>query len=500
MKKLQTTALLTAIGAFAVAVQAEPAWNYTFDTAADDNMLALTNTYWHADSIDASSEVVALAGSEYEEGAPDTVSGNVLKLATDAADFTFSPEGGVDGSGADEVLVDADVYFVGSDSAPAIEAGTVQAALYLAVPEDPDDPEAEAPTLKLYASDPATQLDGWISLNAEIADKSWHHVQVRINYNANIPLVRVLIDGVEATQTGENTPQLASYSIAKWGETKTLNSVAFRGTGAVDNFVGETYVSARYNFVEEIYVDGALSEAYTNESVAAGTVAASSSGNFPAFAKFVNEKAIDHVDVYDFTSGGYTTYTGFVYDGDIVTELPAGFPGEIGEEDPFGDTPISFSVSTDAAEGAADGSSFVMVKVFYGAAEPPPVEEDFPAEWNVPADAPAAVTDAFKTWKAAQGDADLSTEAAAKAFLLGVNVGDELPDLEITSISIVNGKVVVEGDVANCNGVVYLRAADTLAGLPSGEAVSLDADVSDEATAKFFKICVGFAMPASDPE
>ncbi len=502
MNKLQTTALLSAIGAFAVAVQAEPAWNYTFDTAADDSMEALTNTYWHAESIDAASEIVALTGSEYEEGAPDAVTGNVLKLATDAADFTFTPSEAVDGAAADEVLVDADVYFVGSDTAPAIEAGTVQTALYLDVPEeDPDSLEPVVPTLKLYASDARTGLDGWISLtnnNVSIEDKSWHHVQVRIDYNANHTLVRVLIDGVEATPSGEDTPNLASYD--NWDDAKTLNSVAFRGTGAVDNFVGDTFVSARYNFAEEIYVDDQLSGAYTNELVAPGTVAASGSGAFPEFAKTVDSKKIDHVDVYDFTSGAYTTYTGFVYEGDVITALPAGFPGEIGEEDPFGDIPVSFSIATDGADGE-DGSTYVMIKIYYGESTPPQPEEGFPAEWNVPADVSQAVADNFAIWKAAQGQADITTDAAAKAFLLGVDVGDELPDLEITAISIdADGNVTVEGDVDACNGVVYIRKSETLEGLPTGEAVALDAVITDEPDTQFFKLCVDFTMPAAKPE
>lgn len=500
MNKLQTTALLSAIGAFAVAVQAEPAWNYTFDTAADNNMLSLTTSVWHAESVDASSEIVALTGSEYEEGAPAAVTGNILKLATDAADFTFTPEDGLDGSGADEVLVDADVYFVGSDSAPAIEAGTVQAALYLDVPEAEND-EPVTPVLKLYASDSKTGSDGWIALtnnNVSVADKSWHHVQVRIDYKAQHKFVRVLIDGVEATPSGEDTPKLASYSTT-WADVTELSSVAFRGTGAVDNFSGDTYVSARYNFVEEIYVAGDLDGAYTNALVAKGTAVASASGVFPEFEMTKDNKEITSVDVYDFTLGGYTNYTGFVYVEGELTAIPAGFPGALDLSDPV-EPVLTFNVPTDGADGA-DGSTYVMIKIYYGEYTPPePPEEGFPAEWNVPANVSQAVADAFATWKAAQGQADITTDAAAQAFLLGVDVGDELPDVEITSISIVNGAVVVEGDVDDFNGVVYIRKSTTLEGLPTGTPVALDAEISDEPDAQFFKLCVDFTMPVPDPD
>lgn len=301
IRKLTTA--LAVMGAFVLTSSAattttNTAWNIDFEGLRNPsyergNFAALTNqvtwtwgeggtAYARFASVDGDrsclsglTEYNATNGweSAYPTGCAPT--SDILELNTSGTDLQFNlvQSNSNDtpapvGEFGTSVLVDADVYFVGAESEPNVaDDTTLQAALYLmceTAQEDGDGytaGEVTNTTLRVWTYDGYGTKNVWRALShpsVKVEDGSWHHVQVVMDYTGSIPEVKVLIDGYAMQDAeGATSFQISNYSNFSDNGAKHLNSVSFRGTGAVDNFVGTTLTttSEKYEFSVASFVN-----------------------------------------------------------------------------------------------------------------------------------------------------------------------------------------------------------------------------------------------------
>lgn len=223
-----------------------------------------------------------------------------LKLDTQGNDFTWTPD-----NPAENIisLVDADLYLVGSDSPPDAadfdptnSADRVQTAIFLRNFTDEDSGETTNSVLCVYVSDDDTGDSYWQPLEGramtptnDIVDNNWYHIQVMVDH-AGSQRVSVFVDGIQMHARGDATT--VDWSIANKGAVvqngKKISSVSFRGTGAVDNFVGSTLVEDTEDvvFKAEVYMDGVLqAEGLTGNTTRSklGVAGRNQVVNFPQF-------------------------------------------------------------------------------------------------------------------------------------------------------------------------------------------------------------------------
>lgn len=288
-----------------------------------------------------SNEIACLGGLS---AAPE----NVLALSTEGNDLTFAPTNATAVSGV--TVVDADVFFVGSESAPSNLGNDVQFAMFLQVPEDGGDN-----AVMVYVN-PEQEDAEWVALpnTSGIADKTWHHVQVKINYgDANGNKVEVLIDGSVKSPSG-------GYTTANGATTlHSLSSVSFRGTGAVDNFAGgwETVDPLPlHTFTASAYVDGVLDP--TVEIAAVEGIQAGTDASFEV-ARTVGTKTIAKIVVKGFESASDTEYT-VTDDGTDFTVTPSGLAVDSSDS-----SVVFITVPTDDAATTGAAQTYPALEVWY---------------------------------------------------------------------------------------------------------------------------------------
>lgn len=264
-----------------------------------------------------SNEIACLGGLS---AAPE----NVLALSTEGNDLTFAPTNATAVSGV--TVVDADVFFVGSESAPSNLGNDVQFAMFLQVPED-----GSANAVMVYVRDQGNA--GWVALDgtSNIADKTWHHVQVKIDYSVGTGRsVNVLIDGSDKTPEG-------GLVIANGATSATgLTSVSFRGTGAVDNFAGgwETDDPASaYSYTAKAFVDGVENATVAAEFNVSGaqSVTVGDPAMFLVPRKVDTTKTITKIVVNDLTGGASNVVYTVTDDGTTFSFTPTGLSAEVAE-------------------------------------------------------------------------------------------------------------------------------------------------------------------------
>ncbi len=182
-----------------------------------------------------------------------------LRLDTQGNDLTWAPAETTNGV---VTLVDADLYLVGSDSAPTdFDANNdVQAAIYLMNQVDDDTQETTNSLLCLYVYNTATLSNVWVELDGvEVEDNSWAHIQVKVDHtDSSQPMVSVKVNDTQmyafGNATATNWPAANNSTAQTAGK---ISSVAFRGTGAIDNFVGKTVVEEEefYTFTAQVLLD-----------------------------------------------------------------------------------------------------------------------------------------------------------------------------------------------------------------------------------------------------
>ncbi len=265
MKTLQWAAAALAVGALALPARAETTttnnwWNVTFEPGSFQEgfpgltvgeLGTLTNDESQAHVIQpyASGVWSMIDGDESyvtNEFNPTNLPAGefgrdyCIKLDTQGNDLTWTPTGTLAGV---SYLVDADLYLVGSDSAPDASDfdadSDVQAAIYLKNETNEETGETTNSVLCVYVEDVAGR-SYWQELKGvELEDNSWAHVQVLVNRSGADPLVSVFVNGTQMSARDGNALSWLTANKATSGANGKVNSVAFRGTGAVDNFAGK---------------------------------------------------------------------------------------------------------------------------------------------------------------------------------------------------------------------------------------------------------------------
>ena len=289
MKTLQWAAAALAVGALALPARAETTttnnwWNVTFEPGSFQEgfpgltvgeLGTLTNDESQAHVIQpyASGVWSMIDGDESyvtNEYNPTNLllvgefgQDYCIKLDTQGNDLTWTPTGTVAGL---SYLVDADLYLVGSDSAPDASDfdadSDVQAAIYLKNETNEDTGETTNSVLCVYVEDVAGR-SYWQELKGvELEDNSWAHVQVLVNRSGTDPLVSVFVNGTQMSARDGDALSWLTANKATSGANGKVNSVAFRGTGAVDNFAGKSLETSysSYDFTAEVYMNDTLQE------------------------------------------------------------------------------------------------------------------------------------------------------------------------------------------------------------------------------------------------
>lgn len=358
MKHLNLAFAGVVAGSLALSAQAGVStwWSEDFSDYSLD-IQAMTNDYtkgtWTMAAGDGSTLKASYSNQVECLGGLSAAPENVLALSTEGNDLKFEPTPATAVSSV--TVVDADVFFVGSESAPSFTDTDIQFAMYLQVPED-----GSANAVMVYVRDQGNA--GWVALDgtSTIADKTWHHVQVKIDYSVGTGRsVNVIIDGSDKTPEG-------GLVIANGATSATgLTSVSFRGTGAVDNFAGgwETVDPLPlHTFTASAYVDGVLDQ--TVEIAAAEDIQAGTDASFEV-ARTVGTKTIAKIVVKGFESASDTEYT-VTDDGTDFTVTPSGL--DVDATDP---SVVFINVPTDDAATTGAAQTYPALEVWYATPAPP---------------------------------------------------------------------------------------------------------------------------------
>ena len=207
MKKTIAVAAIAAMTSVMAAV-ATPWWSIDF------------NSYEEGAKVSASTETQGTWTQQDDD--LSVVTSQSLSLNTQGKDLLWTPNAPAESY--DSVILDADVKFVASDVEPTPD-NSMQTAIYLKATDDGD-------VLCVYQN----TADGaaWEAKDAfTIADGDTKHVTITIDYSDETPMVTLTI--------GDTSVE---YPVANVAD--KVSSVAFRGTGVVDNFKAQTSVNVTY--------------------------------------------------------------------------------------------------------------------------------------------------------------------------------------------------------------------------------------------------------------
>jgi hypothetical protein len=440
MKTLRYAAMALAVsGVFSLGAKAESTtndwWNVDFQALAeyvpdqpDIGMTVLTNK-----DVEAAGALVTtqtwMSGVWYTLDGDETTVTNeynptntykafgfdtCLKLDTQGNDLTWVPTNGVEDitwTPASPTppnsyptitnvatVIDADLYLVGSDSAPDVgdfdAAHDVQAAVYLKNETDEDSGETTNSVLCVYVWD-ATLNDGdgantWQELKGvELEDNAWARVQVIVDHSKPSPEVKVYVNGTQMTARNGDADHWTAANFTTAADAKRVTSVSFRGTGAVDNFVGRyvetTYDS--YNFTAQVYMNGSPVAEGSIGNVSRVAYAEAGEGKSVTFANFFqddlsiewpedeDEDPIFHVSYYlskiefvNFATGVTRTFN---YSYSNFRVVPETVDEDYVYLSSTGEPPYSFSVMAPTEGATADST---IVRIYF---ETVPAEGDF---------------------------------------------------------------------------------------------------------------------------
>lgn len=350
MKTLQWAAAALAVGALALPARAETTttndwWDVTFEldsfqqsfrdkypegldvgelgilTNFDNASLGTVKPYasgqWSMIDGDESYVTNGIATNWVGGVMTEVASATYVKLDTQGNDLTWTPT-----NSAIELttLVDADLYLVGSDSAPDTDdfdsAKDVQAAIYLKNEINEETGETTNSVLCVYVEHPVSGASYWQELKGvELTDNTWAHIQVMVDHSGGDPKVKVFVNGTQMTaRDGDAVDWLAANKVSSVAA-KKVNSVSFRGTGAVDNFAGKMLQTSfeKAFFKAEVYLNGLI----TNELCQVTDEKLNIGGNTKAlFSEFYFDDydngsvsySLARIEIDNFETGATTTY------------------------------------------------------------------------------------------------------------------------------------------------------------------------------------------------
>ena len=229
-------------------------WNQNFNDVAD--MTALTNVSY---SVVAGGQWSTVGDDE--SSIVNTNGSPCIKLDTQGSNLTWTP---ASASTSVVVLVDAAIYLVGSDSPPSgfDPLEDVQTAVYLTNRVDEVTGATIGSALCAYVA--PLGANTWVELEGvAVTNENWYNVRIEVDYAAESPEASFYVNGVLMSQKGGSATSFLIANTAKFQSegAKKVNSVSFRGTGAVDNFVGSQVLpdpGAQLTFTVETYTDNVL--------------------------------------------------------------------------------------------------------------------------------------------------------------------------------------------------------------------------------------------------
>lgn len=356
MKTLQWAAAALAVGALALPARAETTttndwWDVKFESPTPSvsvNNIAYGGTTFTEGKLGALTNNASTAGYDAQvqqnqpwasgywsmvdgdesywtnewyvaEGDMPTFTNSYLKLDTQGNDLTWTPT-----NSAIELttLVDADLYLVGSDSPPDTDdfdsAKDVQTAIYLKNEIDEGSGETTNSVLCVYVEDALSGNPYWQELKGvKLDDNSWAHIQVLVDHTGD-PKVSVFVNGTQmSARDGSDIAWTIAHSTSDGAKEHKIHSVAFRGTGAVDNFAGKTLQTSYEEafFKAEVYLNGLI----TNELCQVTDEKLNIGGNTKAlFSEFyfddfnADEGSVSYslarIEIDNFETGATTTY------------------------------------------------------------------------------------------------------------------------------------------------------------------------------------------------
>ena len=369
MKSIRlATAAAVVTGLFAASSEAATTewWNFDFDEVADMEALTNVNTAawtetgtWQAEETDESSIGDAATDEKYGR-AEET--GSILKLDTQGTELQWTLKDAARPEGT-KTLIDADMCLVGAEDDPTgFDNGDVQAAIYLHSFTDENDVTTNY--LCVYTYDGGTGANVWVPLQGvTVEDSSWHHVQVTVDYSGSVGSVSVVVDNVQMEDEDGGT----SWTIANANliSPTKISSVSFKGTGAVDNFVGavEAASTVSYLFTGATFLDGAAIVAPDQYSAPADPLTVGTAAKFESDTILFDPDSGDmsatlatvSIVTFDATGVATTTSYAFEYDedeGDVVA--PAGAPVGLFDVDGGLITVMAPTANATAGEGVTE--------------------------------------------------------------------------------------------------------------------------------------------------
>lgn len=362
MKTLQMTASAVALGALAFSAGADTTeawWSLDFNNITT----SWTDNEWEISDVGSfnrsSEEDVSAVTSTYKDESLDSAA---LELNTNGGDLVFAP--GTRPDSGEGVVVDADVFFIASEQDPTITEVTgkpVQAALYLySNPDSGDGPEFRAYTY-------GNSGNVWVPLSFTITEEDvgsgiWRHVQ--ITYVGENVTYKIGAKGTDLSNVVGETISRANSS-----DSGSFHEVVFKGTGLVDNFVGQslTVETTSYDYLVSV-ASGTNPDMELVVTEAGGTVTFS----IPLKDQDEEPNPLTKIEVIgtDGVTVARTITVAVDADGESATFT------ENGTDTTFEDYgEFSVDVSAFVALGEPDGTQFTLLKLYYGSSEPPAEEE-----------------------------------------------------------------------------------------------------------------------------
>lgn len=390
--KWATTAAAAGALALVASADTETPWfnvNFDADTTWTSGQTAMTvagvngasgGTFNKATGVeDESSQLINYESESAKEVyALTAADGQVLELNTQGSELTFNPTD-PNPAGLDlRTVIEADVFFVASESAPSgiADDSTVQVALYLKA-EDGEDPVFQALTYE-------NGNNVWVDLDYTITDDDvssgiWRKIQISVDKTTETATYSIGERGGEVTEVATLT--LASVNNGN----PAISSVAFKGTGLVDNFVGKALTVDTVLLEYAATVNGSTATVTCPDATAASEV----TFTIPVVGQDTNNEDVSLSKIVTYTYGGVEakTYTAVVAGNDND-----GYSITLTDENNVVTTPLDAENLGYEFELAVDVSSFVAeysvapadpivaIEVWYGEEETPsdfPTQEEF---------------------------------------------------------------------------------------------------------------------------
>ncbi len=333
MNKLLASALAFAIGlpsAFA-AEQTDPWWNVDFTTGYTNGGLVTNSTPTDGDWSSTGADVSIMTNTTVA-----SKSGNMAKLDTQGGSLIWTPTGAV--TSCKRTLIDTDVYLVGSDEAPTTVTTGVQTEVYLKNLMNTTTYAVTGSVLCAHVGNGSGGAE-WVELEGfAISHQTWVKLSIELDYSTPItPRVSFKVNDFVMNKKG--VPATTDFPVIN--VKVNVESVAFMGTGYVDNFLGMKVTEQAlpaYSSLADAYITGTGATNGTSFNVSSENVL---TATFPALngtdtLKYVQlTGANDYVRTYRTSTAGVAqfdvsdlaagTYSVTAYYGDAPTVVPLGY-------------------------------------------------------------------------------------------------------------------------------------------------------------------------------